>query len=162
MVQSVGPRTLSQQDDMFFSAESLIVVFLHPWLLGGLDYRLLFIVSEAGFKLFFLCTLFWKFKGLKKELKVLKEGLCLIGGTTVALIWHDWRELNIVAVTEFLRKFMFGNFQIFVVSDQGKCALSIGTIPFFIGYMENAKCQPNQNCVACSNIKLCGNLSILV
>ena len=52
-------------------------------------------------------------------------------------------QLHVVA--EFLRKSVFGDFQIFVASGQGKRATLIGTIHFFIGYLEDAKFLPNKN-----------------
>ena len=71
---------------------------------------------------------------------------------------------QIVDVAEFLCKLIFGDFQIFVVSGQGKCAASIGTTTshfVFIEYPEIAKCPPDKNGVSCSRHKLVRKLAYL-
>ena len=50
----------------------------------------------------------------------------------------------IIAVVEFWHKSIFCEFRIVVVSDQGRPAASIGTFRLFVGYLENAKYQPNE------------------
>ena len=55
---SVVPEKESQQNDLF-SAEDVVVVFLHPGLsCDGLEHDLLLSVSEAGFKLLFVNLVF--------------------------------------------------------------------------------------------------------
>ena len=46
------------------------------------------------------------------------------------------------------------SFCIFVASGQGKHAALIGTIRFFIGYLENAKYPPDKNCMSHSSHKI--------
>ena len=68
----------------------------------------------------------------------------------------------ISAVAEILCKFFLGgDFQFFVVSDQGKHTALISTIHFFTGYMENAKYPPDKNCVSCSRHKIIWKLAYL-
>ena len=64
-------------------------------------------------------------------------------------------------VAEFLRKSIFGDFQIFVVSGQEKHAASIGIICFFKGYPENAKYSPDKTCMSCSSHKIVWKLVYL-
>ena len=64
-------------------------------------------------------------------------------------------------MAELLRKLIFHNFCIFVVSGQGKHAASIGTILFFIGYPANEKYPPNRNCICCSSHKIVWKLACL-
>ena len=62
----------------------------------------------------------------------------------------------------FLRLSILGNFQIFLVPDQGKCAALIDTISvsscccfcFFMWYQEKAKYLPDKNCISCSRHKI--------
>ena len=68
---------------------------------------------------------------------------------------------NIVAIMEFLRKSLSGDYWIFVVSDQGKDAASTGIIWIFIRYPENAKYSPNKNCMSCSRQKIVWKLAYL-
>ena len=72
-----------------------------------------------------------------------------------------WHCVNIVAVAEFLWKLIFGDLLIFVVSGQRKHAASIGTIHFFIGYLENAKYPPDENCLSCSSYKIAWKIAYL-
>ena len=62
---------------------------------------------------------------------------------------------------EFLRESSYGDFQIFVVSCQGKHAASIGTIHVFKRYPENAKHPPDKNCASCSSHKIIRKLAYL-
>ena len=58
-----------------------------------------------------------------------------------------WFVKGIVVVAEFLRKSIFGDFRIFVVSDYGKRATLIGIIRFSREYLESAYIHPDENCV---------------
>ena len=74
---------------------------------------------------------------------------------------NNHEHKHTVAVAEVLRKSIFGDFLIFVVSGQGKRAESTGTIRFFIEYPDNAKYSTDENCVSCF-IKSSENLRISV
>ena len=76
-------------------------------------------------------------------------------------IGFEVRSLLCVAVAECLRKSIFGEFLIFVVSDQGNGAASIGTIRFIIGYPENVKCPPDNKCGFCTRYKTVWKLAYL-
>ena len=69
---------------------------------------------------------------------------------------HCWYCLNYISSPSwnFCVSRFFGDFRIWVVSDQGKCAVSIGTIRLFIRYPENAKYPPDRNGVSCSRHKI--------
>ena len=54
-------RAESQQDDLFFSSEMVEVFSLNSGPGTGFDDGFLLLVTEAGFKLFLLCTLFCKY-----------------------------------------------------------------------------------------------------
>ena len=62
-----------------------------------------------------------------------------------------------------MHKSVFDNFQIFVVSGQGKHAALTGSVPFLIrlGYPENTKYPPDKNCVFCFSHKIVGKLAYL-
>ena len=62
---------------------------------------------------------------------------------------------------EFLCKSIFCDFWIFVAFGQGKHAASIGTICYFLGYPENAKYQPDKNCVSRSSHNIVRKLAYL-
>ena len=64
---------------------------------------------------------------------------------------HVFVEPCIVTMVEFLCMSIFGDFQIFVVTCQEKCAALMCTIVFFLGYPENVKYPPCQNCISCSS-----------
>ena len=72
-----------------------------------------------------------------------------------------------ITFAEFLHMSIFGNFPIFVVSGQVKCAVLIGTILFSfsfffwggISYLENTKYPLDKNCVSCSGHKVVWKLA---
>ena len=60
---------------------------------------------------------------------------------SISLPYHF---LQVITIAEFLRKSSFCDFQIFVVSDQGKCAVLTGTICLLIRYLVNAIYPPDK------------------
>ena len=60
-----------------------------------------------------------------------------------------------------MRKSSFGDFLIFVVSGQEKCAVLISIIHYFLGYPEITKYLLNKSCLSCLSHKIVGKLAYL-